>query len=328
MTVSEYFEAFNQLNVLIVGDVMIDSYLWGKVSRISPEAPVPVVNAEKRENRLGGAANVARNIKALGANPILCAIVGEDEDGRILSQLLEEDGMSSEGIIQSADRITTVKHRILAGSQQMLRLDQEMSHQISDGESESLIAQLKKIVASKKIDIIIFEDYDKGVLHENLIQEIIAFAKEENIPTTVDPKKRNFLSYGGATLFKPNLKELMEGLNYQPTSDVLADVKSATKALKNEMNVDSAMITLSEHGVYITDFENEYHIPAHRREIADVSGAGDTVISIASACLALGMSVDKVAEIANLGGGLVCEHLGVVPIEKDRLEEEATKILG
>ncbi|MEH0154865.1 bifunctional ADP-heptose synthase [Limibacter armeniacum] len=325
MTIEKTFEEFNRLKVLIIGDVMVDSYIWGKVDRISPEAPVPVVNTTRRENRLGGAANVAKNIHALGATPILCSVVGDDEDGIILKKLMEDIGIPTDGILQSKQRRTTVKHRILAGYQQMMRIDSEDTHDIGHEDTDMLISKVKSL--AEAADVIIFEDYDKGVLHETAIQEIIHFANERGIPTTVDPKKRNFLSYAGATLFKPNLKELREGMKADFTGDVISDVKASVTALKQQMDVTNAMVTLSEHGVYITDFNQEYHIPAHKREISDVSGAGDTVISIASVCLALGMSIDKVAAVANLGGGLVCEHLGVVPIDKKRLQEEARKIL-
>lgn len=325
MDIRKVFEDFNQLKVLIVGDVMIDSYIWGKVERISPEAPVPIVNVQKRENRLGGAANVAKNIHALGATPILCSVIGDDEDGAVLEKLLDNIGIPKDGIIKSDKRKTTIKHRILAGSQQMMRIDSEDTHNINDEDVDALIA--KTIELASQADVIIFEDYDKGVLTERGIQEIIAYANQQNIPTTVDPKKRNFLNYTGATLFKPNLKELKEGLKLDFTGDVLGDVKSAMEVLKEQMPIKNAMITLSEHGVFITSFEKDFHTPAHKREISDVSGAGDTVISIASVCLALGLPIDKVAALANLGGGLVCEHLGVVPIDKQRLEEEAVKLL-
>ncbi|MBX2841966.1 MAG: D-glycero-beta-D-manno-heptose-7-phosphate kinase [Flammeovirgaceae bacterium] len=322
----QVFEKFNNLKVLILGDVMIDSYIWGKVNRISPEAPVPIVSINERDWRLGGAANVALNIKALGADPILCSIVGDDAESDTFHELLEKRGMTKEGIIQSKDRLTTVKHRILAGSQHMLRVDSETDKVISPIDEERLI----KFVQGKldEIDIIIFEDYDKGVLTANVIEQVIAMAKSKAIPTTVDPKKRNFLSYSGCSLFKPNLKELREGLKVEFENKDIQALTKAVNDLVKVMPVDAVMVTLSENGVYITDFGEKFHLPAHKREIADVSGAGDTVISIMSLCLAVGLPLEKIAGISNLGGGLVCEHLGVVPVEKERLLEEATKLFG
>ncbi|GAB4342346.1 MAG: D-glycero-beta-D-manno-heptose-7-phosphate kinase [Flammeovirgaceae bacterium] len=313
------------MKVLVVGDVMIDSYVWGNVSRISPEAPVPIVNVKKQEKRLGGAANVAQNILSLGAKPVLCAVVGADNEAKTFIQILQQQGMTSEGILESTDRVTTIKHRILAGSQQLLRIDSEHTHLISENTAHQLFQQIKKL--SEGANAIIFEDYDKGVLSEPLIQEVIGYAQKKGIPTIVDPKKRNFLSYKGASLFKPNLKELKEGLHIELNEkELIPSLKSAVAKLQEKMPTEKVMVTLSEYGVYITDNQQEHHIPAHRREIADVSGAGDTVVSIAALCLAANLSLYDIANLANLGGGIVCEHLGVVPIEKQRLMDELRKM--
>lgn len=322
----EIFNNFDKLKVLIIGDVMIDSYIWGKVNRISPEAPVPIVNVTTRERRLGGAANVALNVKALGAHPILCSVVGDDDESKSLNELIGDQFMTGKGLIKSEDRVTTIKHRILAGSQQMMRIDSEIDEPIHAKDAEKLIQKIAEIIP--EVQVIIFEDYDKGVITTEVIQEVIHLAKKQGIPTIVDPKKRNFLQYEGCTLFKPNLKELKEGLKIDFATGNIEDVKFAVRQLRNVMNVDSALITLSENGVYITDYMDEFHIPAHKREVSDVSGAGDTVVSIAALCLASGLSLPQIAGIANLGGGLVCEHLGVVPIDKARLLEEAVKFYG
>lgn len=321
MTISEIFNQFNQLKVLIVGDVMLDSYTWGKVERISPEAPVPVVNVLKREVRLGGAGNVVMNVQSLGAEAIICSVVGNDTYGNDLIKLLQEQGLSTEGIIQSETRITTVKERIIAGSQQIVRIDTETDALINETENQLLSQKIKEL--AKEANVIIFEDYDKGVLSKSLIADIIDFANTHNIPTVVDPKKRNFLHYQQATLFKPNLKELREGLDISFDVKKSEELENAVSQLKNVLQLKGAFITLSERGVYI-DFNNEKkHFPAHVRKIADVSGAGDTVISIAACCVALGLSPELVAGLSNLGGGLVCESLGVVPIDKALLEKEA-----
>ena len=323
MSINEIFERFNELNVLIIGDVMIDAYTWGKVERISPEAPVPVVNVSHREMRLGGAGNVVLNVQAMGAKAIICSVVGLDSYGNELLHLLTEKGLSTEGIIQSPTRITTVKERIIAGSQQVVRVDTETDKLISEEESNNLLAKVKELASSA--DVIIFEDYDKGVLSPELIKAITDFANEQQIPTVVDPKKRNFLHYRETTLFKPNLKELKEGLNIQFDVNNPAELTQAVTHLKETLQLKGAFVTLSEKGVYIDSANEQVHIPAHIRKIADVSGAGDTVISIAACCVALDLNPSLVAGLANLGGGLVCESLGVVPINKALLLEEALK---
>jgi rfaE bifunctional protein kinase chain/domain len=320
-SIEEIFEAFNRLRVLIVGDVMVDAYLWGKVERISPEAPVPIVNVQRREQRLGGAGNVALNVQAMGAIPVLCSVIGKGVDGEAFLSLLKENQLSAEGIIQSDDRMTTVKNRVLAGSQHMLRIDSETDTLLNEEERKALLKRIKEV--AKSCDVIIFQDYDKGVLSKELIWEVIRFAEKHHIPTVVDPKKRNFLSYQNATLFKPNLKELREGLKIECNPDNHAELQHVTGLLKSRLQIKSALITLSERGVYI-DSEFEQHLlPAHIRQISDVSGAGDTVISIAALCLALQLSPRMLAGLSNLGGGLVCESVGVVPVNKERLKAEA-----
>jgi rfaE bifunctional protein kinase chain/domain len=325
MTVNQIFDSFNQQRILIIGDVMIDSYIFGKVERISPEAPVPVVNVKKREIRLGGAGNVAMNIQSLGATPVLCTVVGADDESKNLIELLEKNNLPTEGIIRSKDRITTIKQRILASSQHVVRIDSEMDSPINEQESKALVEKIKEL--AKNCQVIIFEDYDKGVLTPNNIKEIVDFAKEFHIPTIVDPKKRNFMHYAGVNLFKPNLKELKEGLKIDFDADNVQEMKKTIENAKQALGVEGIFLTLSERGVLI-DFEQEtHHLPAHIRSIADVSGAGDTVVSIAALCLALGLSPKMIAELSNLGGGLVCEHVGVVPINKEELKAEAEKYL-
>ena len=325
LSIKEALDKFNGLKALVVGDVMIDSYIWGSVDRISPEAPVPIVDVQKRESRMGGAANVAKNLHFLGAKPILCAVIGQDGQADTFLELCDQLGVSKEGLVQSDKRITTVKHRVIASAQHVLRIDNEDSSPISQKDSNALLERIEAL--SDEADVIIFEDYDKGVLTPDLIQKVVEIARKKGIPTTVDPKKRNFLAYEGVTLFKPNLKEMREGLKFDFDGDVIDEVKAATKLLKEKMDNEHTMVTLSEHGVFISNHTDDVHIPAHKREIADVSGAGDTVISIASLALAVGLPMDKVAGLANLGGGLVCEHVGVVPIDKTALLDEAEKKL-
>ncbi len=320
------FEKFNSLNIMIIGDVMMDSYVWGKVDRISPEAPVPVVKISKKENRLGGAANVALNVQSLGAKPFICAVIGDDKAGEEFLLLLKHQKLSEDGILKIKDRPTTVKTRILANNQQIVRLDAETDKNISAKETELLIKIIKKVLAEQKIDAIIFEDYDKGLITDKLISETVKLAEKNRIITVVDPKKRNFHSYKGVQLFKPNLKELEDGLKTAIDPSKPDQVENAINQLKAQLGSKSVMLTLSEKGVFISSDEGQRHIPAHKRDIADVSGAGDTVIATAALCLAAGLDEFRASEIANLAGGLVCEHVGVVPIDKARLLEESRKL--
>ncbi len=323
MTLQQLFDAFNNLNVLIIGDVMVDSYSWGNVERISPEAPVPIVHVQRTEKRLGGAGNVALNVKALGARPVLCAVTGNDGEGQEFMRLLSENDMTQDGILCCSTRPTTVKHRMIAGSQQMLRVDSEVDHVSSEEEKSAFLDKISRLMPA--CDVVIFEDYDKGVLDERVISETIRLAKKYGVPTIVDPKKRNFQHYQQATLFKPNLKELREGLKIDFDPRQTSDLEKAVNQLKDKLNLKGVLVTLSERGVFI-DFEGQKHlVPAHVRQISDVSGAGDTVVSIAALCLALKMPPPLLAGLANLGGGLVCEHAGVVPVNKHELYREAAE---
>jgi rfaE bifunctional protein kinase chain/domain len=320
------FESFSKLNVLIIGDVMLDSYIWGAVERISPEAPVPIINVRKKDFRLGGAANVALNIHALGATPILCALIGDDEDGKKLLQRLDDKEISKDGIVTSSFRPTTVKTRIIASQQHVVRVDEESDKVVNLEEEKLLLERIEKLMPA--CHVVVFEDYDKGVLNPSIIEKTIALAKRKNISTIVDPKKRNFLAYKGVTLFKPNLKELREGLKIEVEASNQIQVEKAVEMLKEKLQAEGVMLTLSEHGVYI-DYQNQkVKIAAHAREIADVSGAGDTVVSIAALCLALKLSPPLIASLSNLGGGLVCQHVGVVPIDREELLIEAKKEIG
>lgn len=312
--------------ILIVGDVMIDSYLWGNVDRISPEAPVPIVAVNRRENRLGGAANVALNIQAMGAKPIMCTVLGNDEKANEFITLMESANMDTQGIIKSDDRVTTVKFRILGNNVQLLRVDEEITTPLVSQDEGRLVERVSNILATTKIDAIIFQDYDKGNITPKVIAQITTMAKEKNIPTTVDPKKRNFANFANVTLFKPNLKELREGLNIDVKEVNVENLKAAADILHKQQNIDIVFITLSEKGAFICDYRcgqvKAIHIPAHLRSISDVSGAGDTVISIATLCLSLGLDIDNIIRYSNMAGGIVCESVGVVPIDKERFYKE------
>jgi rfaE bifunctional protein kinase chain/domain len=322
----QLFSKFNDLRILVIGDVMVDAYILGKVNRISPEAPVPVVSFEQEEKRIGGAGNVALNLVALGAKPIVCSVIGDDEQGHDLKAIFVEKGISSQGIIVSNDRKTTVKTRVVANKQQLLRIDSETTSPINEAEENALLLQIQQLIENG-IDGIIFEDYNKGVLTENFIQQVIALAKTAGIPTTVDPKRDNFLAYQGVTLFKPNLKELKEGLNLAFDFKTEKEkFEQAVAVLEEKLKNTVSFITLSEFGVFIKEGNQQHYIAAHLRNIADVSGAGDTVIAVATLCLIAGASIADIAGISNVAGGLVCEKPGVVSISKEELIKEWRRI--
>jgi D-glycero-beta-D-manno-heptose-7-phosphate kinase len=329
--IEQLFEQFRHLKIMIVGDVMVDAYLFGKVDRISPEAPVPVVSVVSRSNRLGGAANVALNVHSLGATPVLVSVIGDDAKGQEFLKILEEHRMPGNGILMSDRRKTTTKFRVIGNNVQMLRVDEEITSDILPEEQELLLTKVEDILNSEKIDAIIFQDYDKGVLTESVIKRIIQFANEKKIPVTVDPKKKRFLAYKGVQLFKPNLKELREGLNITFDASSMEEFSAAVARLQDMLGAEIILVTLSEKGVYYRETTKEKsfihnQIPAHLRSIADVSGAGDTVISVAAMCLALNQPTSVIAELSNLAGGLVCEEVGVVPVNKTKLCNEMLKL--
>ncbi len=325
MDISTIFSKFESLRILVIGDVMIDAYVEGSVTRVSPEAPVPIVNLKHRTRRLGGAANVALNLAALGATPVLTSIIGDDEGASDLLNLMEESGMVVSGMERSGSRKTTVKTRVIGNHQQLLRIDDEIIAPLTKSEEDQVIANVARHL--DEIDAIIFEDYNKGVLTPRVIHEVIEMAREKGVITTVDPKKENFFEYKNVTMFKPNLKELKEGLNIDaelvPKENVF---EQAIYAMEDKLQNEISFVTLSEHGVFIQKSESKHYVPAHIRNISDVSGAGDTVISVATACLAAGMEIRDVAEWANLAGGLVCERSGVVPVDKQQLQTEIEKL--
>jgi rfaE bifunctional protein kinase chain/domain len=320
------FKSFRSVRVLIVGDVMVDAYYIGGVERISPEAPVPVVQVEKYESRLGGAGNVALNIHALGAQPVLCSVIGNDPEGQVLRRLMHDQGMTESGLIASDVRKTTTKTRVIGNRHQIVRIDHELTDDLAKMESFLLLEAVKREL--EQADVLILEDYNKGVLHAGNIPQIIQLAREAGVPVIVDPKKRNFLAYKGVTLFKPNLKEIREGLNIAEELNDPEKVREAIARLQAELGNEITMVTMSERGVLIQGRGQEYLIPAHVRQIADVSGAGDTVVSVAALCLALSTDIQLLAALSNLAGGIVCEYTGVVPIDPERLLAEDHRLLA
>ncbi len=328
MTTEQFHKFVQNGRILIIGDVMLDSYLFGKVERISPEAPVPVVSVVKRENRIGGAANVAMNIKSLGATPYLCSVIGADERGAQLLKILEDNILPVRGIIQDAYRKTTTKFRIIGNNVQMLRVDEELDTEISLSLSAQLYSVIEEIIQSESIHCVIIQDYDKGVITTDLIDRVISFANLRNIPVAVDPKKRNFNSYKNITLFKPNFKEFSEGLKMEATPQSPSSLSEHIKVFCSERNMKNCMVTLGENGLIMLNSEKEkfIHIPAHLRQVSDVSGAGDTVISVAGLCLAAGLDFEQTAILSNLAGGLVCQYVGVVPLDRNEFFREIERL--
>jgi rfaE bifunctional protein kinase chain/domain len=327
--IKKAFKKFEDLKIMIVGDVMIDSYIWGNVDRVSPEAPIPIVSIHNQERRLGGAANVALNVKAMGATPLLCSVIGDDNRKEDFIDLLTEENLSDIGILVDDSRMTTVKTRIISERQHLLRVDEEITYPLSADIEHLFDNQITDLIRTGNIDAVIFQDYDKGVLTSTLIRSIISTANELGIPTLADPKYRNFLEYEKVTLFKPNFREFLIGLNLSLVKSDYKRIHEATKLyLHDQQGIGKVMITLSDLGVFFSTREGYYHLPAEIRDVADVSGAGDTVISVAALCLASGLDGEFIAAVSNLAGGLVCEKVGVVPVDKLELLDESIRALG
>ena len=325
---NELFAHMNDLHVVVIGDVMLDTYWWGQVERISPEAPVPVVAVHKREYRLGGAANVALNCKALGAKVTLASVIGNDSEGITIKRMAGEAGIDTSLIQESNLRPTTNKIRVLSRSQQMLRIDDEVTDELFTDEEHPFIDKVLRFLQRVKPGLVIFEDYNKGVLKENVIKRVLEHCREIGIVTAVDPKKRNFLAYKGVTIFKPNLKEVREGLNLFVDKVDLENLNIVHKALREHLSHEITFITLSEKGVYYNTGFSAAILPSHVRNISDVSGAGDTVIATAGMVYALTRDEQLMASIGNLAGGLVCEEVGVVSINKGKLMTECAELLS
>ena len=322
--IQELFQKIEKLKVIVVGDVMVDNYITGKVDRLSPEAPVPIVNESDFESRLGGAGNVALNLKALGVNAVLCSSIGIGKEGDNLIALLKKQNLSDLAIHRSKDRSTTTKTRVIGNGHQLVRIDHEVLEDMTTLDSFLLQQHFEREL--EDADVVIMQDYNKGVLHKGNIETLIEIARKASIPVVVDPKKANFLAYKNVDLFKPNLKEIKEGLNIDTDLTTTEGVTEAIALMHEQLKNKVSMVTMSERGVLVSTADQQYHTKAHIRNISDVSGAGDTVISIAACCIATGCTLKQLSELSNLGGGLVCEEKGVVPISKERLISEAERI--
>ena len=321
------FAGFSKMKVAVIGDVMLDTYWWGNVERISPEAPVPVVALSRKEKRIGGAGNVALNVEELGATVAVLTILGDDEDGVELKKLLQENNIDTRYILESNKRITTNKIRIISRNQHMMRLDAEHTADIEESDIKKLQNQIDNYINDEKPDVVILEDYNKGILTAEIIERTIAICNGKGIPTAIDPKRKNFFSYKYATLFKPNLSEAITALNIIPEEVSLELMEEIHSSLKQQLDHKISLVTLSEKGVFYQDGNEKKIIPSHRRKIADVSGAGDTVIAVASLVYAATKDINFAAEISNIAGGIVCEEVGTVAINKEKLLAECKKLV-
>jgi rfaE bifunctional protein kinase chain/domain len=327
-SVEDIFSHFKDLRIGVIGDVMLDTYMWGHVERISPEAPVPIVSLDKKEQRIGGAGNVALNIQSLGATAFVLSVTGEDEDAACLNKLFQNQSIDAHYAIQSSDRITTNKTRIISRNQQMMRLDAEITTDLTWKEEERLLAAFQQFINIEKPHLVILEDYNKGVLTERVIGSVIRICKEANVLTAVDPKRKNFFEYKGVDIFKPNLKEVREALNLLFTDVDMALLSDIHGQLHSHLGHQVSFITLSEKGVFYQQDNRANILPSHIRNVADVSGAGDTVIAVAALVYTATKDIHLMAEMANIAGGLVCEVVGTAAIDRQKLLHESEVLLG
>lgn len=315
-------EDFSKVKVLVFGDIMLDRYWWGSVSRISPEAPVPVVRLDKTTLIAGGAANVAANVAGLGAEPFLVGVIGNDEEGKCFPSILAESNISADFLVEAKNRPTTVKTRVVAHSQQIVRLDRETNEDLSSEDEILIWGKIESVL--EEIQIIIISDYAKGILTESLLARLIRTAKSKNTKVLVDPKGKNYLKYKGATLLTPNKKEAAEACKLEENGKNLVEV--AGKQLIAEIETESILITKGEDGMTLFEKNKKpLNLKALARDVYDVTGAGDTVIATLAVALGAGASTAKAAELANIAAGLVVEQIGTTAIEFDLLNKEIQK---
>ena len=305
--------SFTDKNILVVGDVMLDRYYFGNSDRMSPEAPVPIVDIDKVVDRLGGSSNVALNLSTLGANPTLCGAIGDDLDGEILKEKLIESKISTDFVITASDRPTTVKSRIISKDHQVVRMDREATHDFSKDLNNQIIASLSDAITG--FDAIILQDYNKGLLNKESIPIFIEMSKNNSIPIYVDPKHKNFDLYTGVRLFKPNISEfnnfLEESKNFEDDAFLFS----------NQIKSEVLLITKGADGSSMFHENEHYSIPTKAQNVHDVSGAGDTVISTFCLSDICGASPQESAYLSNFAAGRVCEEVGVVPIALEMLKE-------
>lgn len=311
-------EKFSNVKILVVGDVMLDRYCWGTVRRISPEAPVPVVNLERTSLAAGGAANVATNIAGLGAEAFLVGVVGQDEEASLFPKVLQPAKVSSEYLIPVKNRPTTVKTRIVAHNQQIVRLDQENPEDLDVSAENEIFAMIEPLL--EEISVIVVSDYAKGVLTETLLARLIKSAKVLNKPVLVDPKGRNYKKYNGATLLTPNKSEAAKACNLEEDGQEL--VERAGKILLENYQIGALLVTQGEKGMTLfRKNQKPEHLEALARQVYDVTGAGDTVIASLGVAVGAGADLWHASQIANIAAGLVVEEVGTTAVDLDKLRE-------
>ncbi len=321
----ELLGAFKGKRIAVVGDLMIDQYYWGKVRRISPEAPVPVVEVDSVSNRLGGAANVANNIQALGGVPVLVGLIGNDHPGQLLLSLMRDQNLSTDGVVVDASRPTTIKTRVIAHDQHVVRVDYESKVNCPEHLFPRIIDAVKYQI--HEIDGIILEDYNKGLITSEVIQELTNVAKKYRKIITVDPKLTNFLEFKHVSVFKPNRREVEEALGGRLRTE--EDIVEAGKNLLNLLSVDNVLLTRGEEGISLFEANGEIsHVPNRAKQVHDVSGAGDTVISTLTIALASGATVKEAAVLANTAAGVVVGSVGIVPIRLEELQEAMLEFMN
>lgn len=314
----EILEKFSKKKIAVIGDMMLDEYIIGNVRRISPEAPVPVVEVKEESFVLGGAANVINNLAKLGAKVYAFGIIGCDNNGKRLIRSLEKDQINCDGIITSYDRPTIMKQRILSNNQQLLRLDWEKKQTIEKEIEDKILDKFNSLI--DELDAVILSDYDKGLLTSNLAKSIIQIAKSKNKIIIVDPKPSNIENYKGATAMTPNLKESSECIG-RAYAESLEEVLSIGKEIREKLDLDHLIMTRSEKGMSIFMKDGVKHIPTFAKEVYDVTGAGDTVIAIYTLALSCGASKEESAKIANTGAGVVVGRVGTSTVNKGEILE-------
>lgn len=312
---------FNNVKVLVIGDIILDHYMFGQIHRISPEAPVPIVDIEYEENRLGGAANVALNLSELGAKPTLMSVIGDDKSGRTIFELLKKNQIHHDYIITSQSRTTSHKTRIYDDERQVVRFDKEDDSDLSPELEAQLINDFDELIREHKFHAIILQDYNKGVLTKKFIKHVLLQTTKRNIPVAVDPKEYNFFEYQQIDLFKPNIKELGEALQMKIDPKSITSLRKAAEELKKKNRFDNLLLTLGANGVFVyTKDGTSFVVPARPIKTADVSGAGDTVISIATLCFVKDFPFKKMAQLSNAAAGKVCRKVGIAPITLKELK--------
>ncbi|HKK88731.1 MAG TPA: bifunctional ADP-heptose synthase [Saprospiraceae bacterium] len=322
---NNFFDKIQGERVLVIGDIMLDRYLYGQVDRISPEAPVPVVSLQKEEEKLGGAANVALNLKALGCEVFLIGSIGLDASGEKLKQILPEQGIGADYLVEMEHRKTTVKSRVIGGSQHLLRVDSEDLASLDEKQSQLVFDKYRRCIDEKGIQLVLVQDYDKGLLTDSLLKRLLNFNEQRGIFTSIDPKKHDLCTYSPCQLLKPNWKEFQAHFGARDWTPEARLLEEKSEALKNNCELEKLLITLSDQGVFYFDGVKNAWTPTQSREIVDVCGAGDAVFAIATLAAKFGLSGEDIGRLSNIAGGLVCQHLGVVAVKLSEMRQELKK---